>query len=190
MTRQRPRQRIIPHQPIDWPTRERWAKQQRTAYIDNVQDFINSKVTKEVTAYATAEEIAATLAALKASWNSLTKPLKQANRRARSVDKPYTERTKQEHALCEPANDIWWQRQSINAAIASLRGNWVPVTYSDGGNRPEVAVILDRYKTACDAASSAYEAKVAKTPIDDATWNKELERRRDIERRWGLPITQ
>jgi hypothetical protein len=56
--------------------------------------------------------------------------------------------------------------------------------YSDGRNLPELATpFVTRFETAEQKAIEEWEQKIAQTPIDDAAWEEELERRRDIETR-------
>jgi hypothetical protein len=44
-----------------------------------------------------------------------------------------------------------------------------------------IAPIQQRRQAACDKAVAAAAEEVTQRPIDDAAWQKELERRRDIE---------
>jgi hypothetical protein len=50
----------------NWPTREEWAKHKRTAYYDCFEDLPSSK---NIADYASPEEIAAAVDALKDLWN-------------------------------------------------------------------------------------------------------------------------
>ena len=74
-------------------------------------------------------------------------------------------------------------RKAINAALSLLAKDRLPWRRQEGGALPEVADLLSRYKAACEAADEAWRVEAASRPIDDEAWERELRRRREIEKR-------
>jgi hypothetical protein len=48
----------------NWPSREKWAEQQRTPYYDKFENLI----TNDIAAYASPDEVEAAIKALRAVW--------------------------------------------------------------------------------------------------------------------------
>jgi hypothetical protein len=79
------------------------------------------------------------------------------------------------------AKNAYW-RQEINSAIRELRSGKVPEKALWLENPPApFDVIVKRYRAAKDATDTKWKAEIAARPIDDAAWQKELERRAWLE---------
>jgi hypothetical protein len=137
----------------EWPTREEWARDRRAPYIDRFDDV---PVSNRASDYATADEIEAEVARLREHWKRLGRVLRSA-----------------------PTQEARWQaqdqRRRHNRAIALLREDTVPVLATDGGGL--VPELTARYERARLAAMDRRRHEIAGTPIDDAAWAAELERR-------------
>jgi hypothetical protein len=65
---------------------------------------------------------------------------------------------------------------------------WLPVAGLETPP-PPLDAIIDRYEAAVKAGDDRYVAEVEARPIDDAAWQKELERRRWLEARRAVRVT-
>ena len=68
--------------------------------------------------------------------------------------------------------------ETLDAGLVPWRSNDI----GSDGVPPSFAVLVERYHAAWDAAVEAYEIKIAATPVDDAAWQAELERRAEIDK--------
>ena len=148
----------------DWPTREQWAERTRSAYWDGDSPH-PYQASREVSRYASAEEIAVAIIALKKLWADYSRQIKAA-------DDPW---------------DLRIQRSGINLAIKQLRNGSVPgysglIPWARLRALPALETILARYEAAVKAGDEKYIAECAARPVDDAAWQNELERRAEIDR--------
>jgi hypothetical protein len=140
-------------------TREEWAISRTTVYagMDNPKPASTG-----LSEYAGAEEIDAAIASLRQAYTDYGRLLKK-----------------------HPDDNLQRRRRGINMIIKSMREeNRVPhgvYLYHAFGADPLPApldAIVRRYLVAKQAADEAWERDVAATPVDDAAWEDELERRR------------
>ena len=171
----------------EWPTREEWAKRQRSTYWDSDQ-FPNAFT-------CTSEEVEAACAKFKTEWSRLGKELKLAIARcplARRGDETLAQYCARYYALVrdgkEAEQKLWDEverirlnRMMLREAVEYLRGgiNWPRHTYEFITDA--IAAPWQRSEQLREAAIEEYEAKCRATPIDDEAWAKELEWRRKQE---------
>jgi hypothetical protein len=139
-----------------WPSREEWARDRRTVYADMENPH---PATRQLSAYATADEIAAAIAAVKAIHREVC--------RAERVGKPSRA-----------------DRNEVNDVLRRLRSDLVPWRWvAMGCSTPPAPLdaIMARYQAAKKQADARWQTEVEATPIDDAAWKEELQRRRRIE---------
>jgi hypothetical protein len=156
---------------IDWPSREEWAEERRTPYYDHFENLI----TNDINAYASPEEIAAALAALREIWCRYGRQMKAAQSGSK--------------------DEYWYRRRLINEVRKSLcEGRYHSyvdwVLQRENGDVPALAVIKKRYDAAKAAAEQKVHEDVAATPIDDAAWEEELQRRRGLDHYFNNPAAR
>jgi len=156
------------------PTRGEWAIARRTLYADDACD-VQAAVSRSPLDHATPEEIAETLAAL-------AEGRRRAHRDLRAARSDTDAGDSEDVALLQEVH------RRYGRAIKSLRDDQVPQEKADGGDLPEVQPLLERYQAAVSAAIGAARREVESCPIDDAAWNKELERRRRVVRNGGITV--
>jgi hypothetical protein len=172
---------------FEWPTREEWAKRQRTVYGDMLEDLISTRLSD----YASADEVAAAIAALRKLWCAYGQRMKEAKRNAGDViDRNYYDLNEEERKLIAPIHTCQDRRKTINQVIKFFREgqyhyyvNWV----LDRDACPPLAMIKERYDAAWTAAELKVRQRVAATPIDDAAWARELEIRRSTDAYFNDP---
>jgi hypothetical protein len=144
-----------------WPSREEWARRRCTS-CDSEKPH---KAGRDLSFYASPEEIAAAISALRKIWNDYGRQMKAA--------------------AAEPVDTLRYQRREINDVIKQLHNGMVPWRWVGTGMQTPplpLEVIIARYKAAVKDADERYVTKVAQAPIDDAAWERELARRRSIEK--------
>lgn len=160
-----------------WPTREEWARDQRDPCSqDHEFDWHSDGYpSDQLASYATPAEAAAAIAELRQAW--LAK-----GREMRALDRRKT-----------PAYlELRRQRRSFNAAIADLRQGMLPRMTTDmrisldAVRLPIIETLRQRYITAYERGHAAWKQRIEQTPIDDAAWQAELERRREFNARFPL----
>jgi hypothetical protein len=172
---------------FDWPIREQWAERRRTVYADMENP---RPATRRLSAYATAEEIVAAIDAAKAFRRDCLRAQRAANRAlgplgrqkgesARAYDKRIMTMTKDERDIAWESLPSWDQ-EKINGVLKELQNGVVPWRWISN-KLPALDLIINRYEVAAKQADAAWHKEVAATPIDDAAWELELERRRQCE---------
>jgi len=158
-------ERLSTARPMKLFTRAKWARWRRRPLFGD-EDIDWSGLSGRVADYATADEIAAWIAALEAEWRNRTPALRAATR---------GEGTHHPGQLREQRRQLRVARQILQAGRCPDHGEW---------RREPVSSILASLVARYEAAQQAYiEAKTrerAETPIDDAAWAAELARRRQI----------
>jgi len=180
----------------DWPTREEWAKQERT-WTRYLGDDDPVHVSGKVSDYLRPHEIAALIASLKARRSQLGKELREAKKQRpqafRQKSETKTEWIHRWYQLSKEDEevDIWTEpRAQLFRAVKVLSENGIPTFCYDGGNLPELAELKKRWQAAYDAEEKRIEDEYASRPIDDEAWEKELARRAEIERIDALPDSE
>jgi hypothetical protein len=169
---QRPPQLKDTKAKYNWPSREEWAERQRTVYYGYLEDLPRSGAIAD---YASPEEVAAAIKALREIWCDYGRRMRE---------------TKQRYGL------FWYRRREINDVIKQLRQgridykfDWVLKTCADPEHAtppiidPVLVAIQSRYCAAYEAEVAEITRRVQATPIDDAAWEEELQRRKDIDER-------
>jgi hypothetical protein len=186
-------QAMSARKPREWPSRERWAELRH-----NIYDTDGVHCSGALVDYTTTEELVTLRQALKERYRELGRELKQIKsalgplaqqpresvfvywRRARRV-------TGENGDRIMDAEKRRRDRQTINDVQRALERGEVPSHTSNycflcGIPSPLLTALRERYHAALSAAIDAYRAAhVARTPIDDAAWQQELERRARIE---------
>jgi hypothetical protein len=176
---------------FELPSREVWARQVRSGTYENNPNVTTSRLS----AYATADEIAAIVASLKQSYRQQGRLLREAKQAAgpawieqeqertglgkymkwRALPKPQQE-------MVSAVQRVQQQRRDINAVLKLIASDELPNSYDARfADLPELAEVSIRWKAAWDANYQAWQEELATRPIDDAAWEKELRRRKDIE---------
>lgn len=146
---------------LNWPTREEWAKQRRTAYYDLTPD-----VSEVLADYATTEEIAELQFAMRERW-------KQLGRKTRSEGSD---------------DDLSWKRRCINRGLKLIRNGELPFCLQDcAGAQDLIAPFKARYEAAKADLYETARLEIERRPIDDAAWEKELKRRAQVEKWLSKP---
>jgi hypothetical protein len=169
-----------------WPSREEWAKQERTPYGDKFPDNL---VTSHASAYATPAEIQSAIKALRQLYADEGRKLRaakvNAGTLARQKDETgiaYAKRyfdgmSQDERDAVLPIGNHEISRKLINEALKALTDDIVAGHGGLDDMKAILAPILGRYEAALDAAYEARRKEIEATPIDDAAWEKELRRR-------------
>jgi hypothetical protein len=175
--------------PIEWPSREEWAKQQRTLYWDEL--LSEHPVSEQLSDYATRDETAAAAAALRAVWLAKGRAMKTARARAgwrvRQPGEPkkayiarWCSMPEDDREIVREYDDLQDARRELNKAIADLRADMLRPWRWHVAYPPPLKEIVERYEQARREARDALIAERAQAPIDDAAWAEELEMRQRL----------
>lgn len=187
-----------PHQ---WPDREEWARRRRTVYTDDVAN-VRDQVSQHLPDYATAEQVDAAITELRTYWRQLGKDVRAANAAARNAfprwgdwrgdPAGYLDDMKaldaEAQSTLERADELAQHRKDVNGQIRDLAAGFLPRrtrwirTSTPVGASPVLAGIVGRYHASQAAAEAAFVERIRTAPIDDAAWQKELEKRAELER--------
>jgi hypothetical protein len=89
--------------------------------------------------------------------------------------------TKADQERVDQVEGLRLEQHTINIVLDEIARDVVP--WRDAGclvaKVPLLATIIARYEAACEVASEVWHREVAATPVDDAAWEQELERRRN-----------
>jgi hypothetical protein len=190
----------------NWPSREQWAYSRQHPYWDGETGcpFAN-KYGHQLSDYATQEEIAALIAALKDLYRELGRELQAANLRIKPSDRQqrgegnsawyrrFRQLAPEDQALFQAAGGLRSERSAINNVLARIRDDQIPnqtrwSNYVLGKAGELVAPFNARYQAAFEAAREQWEQECLQIPVDDAAWEQELKWRRDLEERGTVRI--
>jgi hypothetical protein len=186
--------------PFQWPSRERWAEmQQRPYWSEGERCPYDDNYSHQLSDYATPEEIVTLIARLKKRYRELGREMKTVKPHAsirakgetsaawyyqlRTLPQAVQEATNKLHALQR-------ERSDINDLLKRIHDYAIPdrtrhSDYVPGKAGELVAPFVARYGAAFKAARDAYfKEYAAKAQIDDAAWEKELQRRTAIEQQY------
>ena len=153
----------------NWPTREAWAKERRTPH-DGGHPYIPSR---ELSLYASPEEIAAAIAALRMIWSEYGRHMKIASREAGPLarwprensyayDNRFLAMSETERELAHRVDRWRDKRQAVKLAIKALREGFVPEWSVLLRSPPSPLVaIIGRYDDAVKAGDERYAAEIA-----------------------------
>jgi hypothetical protein len=171
----------------NWASREEWARNRRTVYADEENP---NPATRAMSAYASPAEIEAAITSMKSlaleqqraerAANLALGPLgRQRGESRRAYDRRFCAMSREDQDIvvgsaAMPHHDAREVRQILReylliGAVPPQHNGWYPTPLSQ---------IVGRYKAAAKAADVKWHEEVAATPIDDAAWEQELERRR------------
>ncbi len=184
-----------PTEPIEWPSREEWAVGRRTFYADEVADAVH--VSEKPEAYGSPEEVQAVLAEAKSLWAEMGRELKTLGPAISDAEwrRLWREAGSREAKRALEGGGIGrriclrYDRSRLNLdIIKQLSKGWLPLGNDFGfasvdKRLPVLAELQRRYRAAWDEALEAKEREYAARPIDDEAWEKELQRRANIEAR-------
>ena len=179
-----------------WPSREDWAHNERTFYVD-IEDSVRDGVSQQAADYATPDEIETAAKAMLTLRNQLLRDLRQAKQEAGdALDRPgedvveyqhrYYRLTDEQQAQVGKVQTIEDRRKNLFQAAKALRGGHLPGAYylhHAGELPPDADAITARYGAAVDAKVDEVRQRIETAPIDDDAWQEELERRAEV-RRW------
>ena len=177
----------------NWSSREEWAQRVRTVYGDMTDGMQFGP--SAVSSYASPEKIEQAIFELKCQWTRCGNEMKQAKKKAGPLARQpgeaamahyqrYRMMTDAEQDLAYQPNRLQRERKVINKVIRGLRDDELvsEARYSPYDSiTASVAPIVERYDVLWKQDHDKYVEVIANTPIDDAAWEKELERRREIE---------
>jgi hypothetical protein len=185
-----------PRTPPEWPSREEWAERRRTFYADDDTIWCSD----DIDLYATDAEIAEAIRAIEdlirecrrkmlAARKEIGHLLQQAGETRLQHVKRWIAMDEADKARMSAYNDPQWKGDDLRRALKEIRAGSVPSRVSFGGINfglvrewpASVVLICERYRTARDQAYEAKLKEIEATPIDDAAWESELARRRQIE---------
>ena len=174
---------------LKWPTREEWARNRTTVGPGAGNP---NPASGRLSDYATPEDTAALVVALKAEWRAQDERMREAKnrigplaRRPGETSAAYERRcmamTKADQERVDQVEGLRLEQHTINIVLDEIARDVVP--WRDAGclvaKVPLLATIIARYEAACEVASEVWHREVAATPVDDAAWEQELERRRN-----------
>jgi hypothetical protein len=175
----------------NWPSREEWARNRRAFYLEH--DRHPCPATRRLPAYATTGEIAIVIAELKAmirearraepaSYNALGPLGRQRGENKRAYDGRFLAMSKKEQEIVIAGLAPVWPGD-LTPVLKELQKDIVPSRWPVHGigAPPLLDAIIARYQAAEHQADEAWRRIVKATPIDDAAWEEELERRRQSE---------
>jgi hypothetical protein len=181
----------------EWPSRGEWAKRERACYSDLFDDVA---VSTKADDYGTAEEIAAAIDGLRHEWSRLGRELKIARHAAGSLLRQPETQYQATHRYLDMAEedrarldrvvftqhlrrDVAEFRRALEAGRLmpphGLALAWRLEAIPTAG--PALRILFDRYEAAWERARQQRRDEILATPIDDAAWAKELERRAGLE---------
>lgn len=181
-----------------WPTRDEWAYREQHPYWDSETGCpFDRDYSHRLSDYATAEEIAALTTALKDLYRELGRELRAATARINPSDRQQRGEGKgtwfqcfrqlppeAKETFCE-AERVKDKRSQINNLLVRIRNDAIPDHTRRGSlfGRAELLVTpsVERHAAAMHAARERWEQKCLLIPVDDAAWEKELQRRERIE---------
>jgi hypothetical protein len=178
------------HKTHTWPSREEWARVQRTPYADLFDGLGFSRWAGD---YAPPGEINAVVTELKELYADEGSKLRTAKLAAgpliRQPGETKTAHIRRYFAMSEtdrsrlfPVHTHEQRRQDINTAIKALRNDTLPAHRSWDGVEAILAPLESRWRAAHAAACEARRKEIQATPIDDAAWERELQHRAACER--------
>jgi hypothetical protein len=120
--------------------------------------------------YASPEEIAALQAAMRERWKELGRTLRRMQQMASMRDG-------------EAAENLRWQRRCINCGLNLIEQGELPLVLEDcDGAKDILAPFHARYETARAELHKRKAKEIARAPIDDDAWAKELDRRERVDK--------
>jgi hypothetical protein len=167
----------------NWPSREEWADRRRHPYWDCETGCpFDDKFKHRLSDYATREEITALVTALNNLYRDKGRELRVANQRAKERGLPKESRSW----------ELQEERHSINKTLAHIREDGSASFLSPRvRDFAEAKALLEpfqeRYDAAYKAAEAQWERECEQIPVDDAAWEQELERRRQLDDYFAHP---
>jgi hypothetical protein len=180
-----------------WPSREEWADRQRHPYWDFSETGcpFHDKLKHRLSDYATREEISITISVLKDLYRE--KGLKMRAAKQQMAERGLPEDVRDRRHLSEADQEIArqptelkWERQAINNALKHISEDGDPKFYRCTGFKEANKLLgkfKERYDAAFKAAQEQWERECEQIPVDDVAWEKELERRRELEEYFNNP---
>jgi hypothetical protein len=179
----------------NWPTREQWADMRQHPYWDSETGCpFSDRYSHHLSDYATPEEIDAAIDALENLWRQYGRKMRELKLKGSPLHRQPDEKQSaflhrfcamskaDMDVACEP-DMLRAYRRNIKMALAMLREDCVADLWACdvGDARAIIAPFIERYKAAFAAARNEWNREMAQTPVDDAAWEKELRRRKQIE---------
>jgi hypothetical protein len=188
--------------PFEWPTREQWATQCQRPYWDEGDRCpYDDNYSHQLSDYATPEEIVTLTTTLKDLYRELGRKLRAENLRIKPFGQQpgegqvvwyrrFRQLSAEDQEAFHAAGNLRFERAGINDLLTRIRNNEIPnetrcSNYVPGKAGELVAPFNERYDAAFQAARDAYfQEYAAQHPADDAAWERELQRRAAIDRKY------
>jgi hypothetical protein len=180
----------------NWCSRDEWAERTRSVYSDMTEgmDFGPSAVSS----YASPEEIEQAIFELQCQWSRCGFEMRIAKKKAGPLAQQpgetgiayyqrYCTMSEAEQDLSYAPERLRAERKAINKVIRGLRDDELVSEASQGIYRgimecsEALIVIRDRWDVLFKQDYDKFVEMIANRPIDDAAWEEELQRRRDLE---------
>jgi hypothetical protein len=175
-------------QTYNWSSREEWAQRVRTVYADDGLRFGPSTLSS----YASADEIEQAIFELKCEWSRCGLQMRKAKKAAGPLAQQpgetpiaYVQRyytmSEAEQDLSQQVEDFRRERKVINKVIRGLRDDELISEAHNLDRSATLTALKERWRVLWKQRHDEYVEMIANTPIDDAAWEEELQRRREIE---------
>jgi hypothetical protein len=175
----------------EWPSRERWAYSRQHPYWDSETGCpFADKFGHRLSNYATAEEIAALITAMKELWRDYGRKLREAKRAAGPLCQQSGERNwnfyRRCKAMSEADRELVSELDCLRRNRSDINCEILPYLQEDSFPRfqiyvPEAKELFAPFEQRRDAAFKAaraeWERECEQIPIDDTAWEQELQRR-------------
>lgn len=180
-----------------WPSREQWAKNQRSTYWDNETGCpFADDYSHQLSDYASAEEGAAAIEAVKVRLKTIRKLCREANKGLGPLGRQLGESKRAYHERLfnmtrsdrdRVIDSLGPDDQPFKKALKTLTDGFIPRYWNNSTEPPApLGEIIQRYAAARQRAQEDWIAMIEATPIDDAAWEEELRRRKFIEETGGI----
>jgi hypothetical protein len=179
-----------------WPTRDEWAYSRQHPYWNwNSGCPFLHKFKHRLSDYATQEEIAGVIAAVKAArlqarraefeaHQSLGPLGRQKGESERAYGRRFSTMSHENQNTILDRLPFSPYPHEITEALKILQCDNIPRRLPFIEKLPTLFAIIARYEAAFEAAQAEWQRGCEQTPIDDAAWERELERRRKMEEKW------
>jgi hypothetical protein len=134
---------IYSGQPIQWPTREEWATQQRDAYFDHKNPHPYT-ASQKLSLYASEEEVAALITAMQELSRSYSPPGPEAAKQALQPKhgESFRQYSRRYSRMSDAKKERAYMQLEVSGAIAKLQNDLVPYFDAASVDQPLLTEII------------------------------------------------
>src|SRR6516165_2267158 len=134
---------IYSGQPIQWPTREEWATQQRDAYVDHKSPHPYT-ASQKLSLYASEEEVAALITAMQELSRSYSPPGPEAAKQALQPKhgESFRQYSRRYSRMSDAKKQRAYMQLEVSGAIAKLQNDLVPYFDAASVDQPLLTEII------------------------------------------------